>query len=227
MGIRRAAVLASATAGLLLVGCGSSTPAPERPERIDLSRLGEIAQAFPPDYPANAVSGVRELDAQRAGGVGDFYSHGKPLETDPEPCRTLLHPVLARAGEQWAAVNHSAGPEGPFISVEADDAIGVPIAIPESGCEDFTFTADRAFPGGTVEQLPAPALEAATAYALEVHFDVTNPGSAEPPIVDYLYVAILGGSTLVTVWARVPTDFADQPALPDLLTKAVAALRSD
>ena len=218
-----------------LAGC--STPAPRAPvtsattpaaaatRQVDLQRLDLIKDSFPTDYPANAFSGVRKVDARQAASVGDLISYGNSVTVEPDSCRALLKPVRANVGGDWIAVNNSQGPEGPFISVAAYDPAMLPAAIPESGCDRFGFVVEGATPDGQAEQPAVPRIDDATTYALKVEYPVTNPAATKPLLVEYFYVAILDGRTFVKVWARVPTEYVAEPALPDLLTKAVIALR--
>jgi hypothetical protein len=100
----------------------------------------------------------------------------------------------------------------------------VPAAIPGSGCDRFTFVVKTAIPDGMVERLAAPSIDGASTYALKAIVTVDN-NPVEGQFVEYFYTAILDGRTFVNLWARVPSDFTPEPALPDLLTKAVTALR--
>ncbi len=66
-------------------------------------------------------------------------------------------------------------------------------------------------------RLDAPVFDGATTYGLRI-----DHGG----VVEYFYTAILDGRTYVQVTARMAPDFQAEPLLPDLLTKAVAAIRS-
>src|SRR6478752_8656383 len=205
----------------------SSPPPAAAARRVDLARLGSIADAFPPGHPANPLFGPGKVDEPTGSTVGDLVSYGKALTVDPDSCRALLKPVEAKAGADSASITSATGPQDPFIAVSADDPVSVPAAIPTSGCDRFAFAVQSAVPDGTVERLPAPSFDDAVTYALRVDFTVTNPNSTQTPLVEYFYNAILDGRTYVTLWARVPPDFAAEPVLPDLLSKAVYAIRGD
>ena len=224
--------------GVALAGC-SSPPSPSPTEntiapspqsaaatrKVDLSRLGEIRNAFPSGYPANTDSGPRIRDAQASESVGDLVSYGEPLTVAPESCRALLKPVEAKASTDWASVTSTTGPVDPFIALSVYDPVSMPVALPTSGCDRFTFVVEGGgVPDGRAERLTAPIFEGAVTYALKVVFLVDN-SSVEVPLVEYFYTAILDGRTFVNLWARVRSDFLAEPALPDLLKKAVAALR--
>jgi hypothetical protein len=203
----------------------SATPSAAATRKVDLQKLNGIKADFPPGFPVNGLSGVSTNDAQRAAGVGDFVSYGKSLSVEPAACRVLLNPVEARANADWIAVTSSQSAEGPFVAVEVDDPVVESAVVPVTGCDQFRFTVAGALPDGTAQRLAAPSFEDAISYAVKVDYDVTNPRATKPILVEYFYTAILDGRTLVNVWARVPTDFAAEPALPDLLTKAVHAIR--
>jgi Domain of unknown function (DUF5642) len=224
-GLRAVALTTAFCVNFALVSCTSKANEPAgAPSRaatggVDLSRLFQIASDFPTGYPAtpNPIPGVGKPDATQAEIIGDYVSFGRPLTADPEPCRPLLKPVQAKEGTNRASVSSVTGVQDAFIAVTATDPVSVPAPIPDSGCERFTFDVRGAIPDGLVEQLAVPRFDDAIAYALRVG----HPG----PLVEYFYTAILNGHTFVSIWARVPGDFAPEPALPDLLTKAVAAIR--
>jgi hypothetical protein len=225
---------------VMLAGCTSTAKVPEPSTRasiapsvpavtrtVDLSRLGEIGHDFPTGYTVapNPLPGVRQLDAPQAAIIGDFVSYGEPLTAEPASCRALLMPVRADAGADSTSISSMTGVQDPFISVTATDPVSVPISIPDAGCQSFTFDVRGAIPDGSIEQLPAPSFDDSTAYGFRVELPITNPAATRVGLVEYFYTAILDGRTFVNVWARVPPDFKPEPALPDLLTKAVTAIR--
>ena len=228
--------------GALLAGCspaevgstttvdstssGTTTSARAVPVAVDLSRIGEIAPAFPAEYPARNTPRVGQLDARQAERVGDLVGFGKPMTSEPSGCRTLLAPVIAHAGASTASITSVEDVMAPFIEVSAYDRIDVATSLPRSGCDRFRFTVAGAVPDGIATRLTAPHLEDATTYALRLDFDVTNPASTVEPTVEFFYNAIVGNSAYVCVWARVPADFVAEPMLIDLLTRAVTAIRS-
>jgi hypothetical protein len=235
-GAHRAAVLLMVLCTTVaLAGCSSSStttgtataPPPSSAavtRKVDLLRLAEIKDAFPPGYAANPLYGPQKLDAREAESAGDFVSYGEPLTVEPDPCRVLLNPIRANAGAETASVTTATEPQDPFIAVSVYDPVSVPAAIPGSGCDRFTFVVKTAIPDGMVERLAAPSIDGASTYALKAIVTVDN-NPVEGQFVEYFYTAILDGRTFVNLWARVPSDFTPEPALPDLLTKAVTALR--
>jgi|KBSSwiStaDraftv2_1062776.scaffolds.fasta_scaffold385807_2 hypothetical protein len=224
--------------GLALTSCGTDTePAKAQsttspmvtaaPAVLDLSRLDKVADGFPAGYPAqpNPLPGVHQSDAQQAERTGDFISWGKPFTVEPESCRALLKPVIEHAGADGMSVTSATGVQDPFITVAAVDPVSVPSPIPNGGCERFAFVAQGALPDGTAVRLAAPRIDDATTYALRIDYTAYTTASTEPATAEYFYTAILDDRTFVNVWARVPQEFKPEPALPDLLTKAVAAIR--
>lgn len=231
----RAAVLASLWLVLATVGCsapststsGTATAKPQAPTAaatrlVDLLRLSAIEDDFPAGSVVNRLTGPRKLDDAARASVGDLVSYGDSLTVDPGPCRVLLKPVDAKSGTETVSITSATGPQDPFIAVSVDDPVSVPSALPDEGCHHFTFAAKG--PVGKVERLAAPMFDDAVTYALKVVF-AWNGGPASLPLVEYFYTAILDGRTFVSLWARIPSEFAAEPALTDLLTKAVAALR--
>ncbi len=221
--------------GIALAGCAGSTTkgvptaAPHPPSaaavrKVDVLRLADIKDEFPSGTVVNPLYGPRKLDAGQAESAGDLVSYGEALTVSPDPCGALLKPVVARAGTETVSVTSATGPQDPFIAVSVYDPVSVPVAIPESGCDRFTFVVETASPDGRAEQLAAPQFDDAVTCALKVVF-VVDSSSVEVPLVEYFYSAILDGRTFVNLWARVPSDFSAEPALPGLLTKAVNAIR--
>ncbi|WP_157897652.1 DUF5642 family protein [Mycolicibacterium rutilum] len=196
----------------VLAGC--STPAPETP---NLAGLGTLSGDFPPGLtPSEPWSGPKEVDPRWAHLVGDTVNYGDEFTVDPAQCRPLLKPVEAQAGAIRAGIG-AGGPQPPLLSVSAVDPIAVPVPVPDSGCNRVKFTVGDAVPDGTAVRLDAPVFDGATTYGLRI-----DHGG----VVEYFYTAILDGRTYVQVTARMAPDFQAEPLLPDLLTKAVAAIRS-
>ena len=103
----------------------SSPPPAAAARRVDLARLGSIADAFPPGHPANPLFGPGKVDELTGSAVGDLVSYGKALTVDPDSCRALLKPVEAKAGADSASITSATGPQDPFIAVSADDPVSV------------------------------------------------------------------------------------------------------
>ena len=119
----------------------------------------------------------------------------------------------------------SQGAEGPFVAVEVDDPVFVPAAVPVSECDQFRFTVAGAIPDGTVQRLAAPSFDDAVSYAIRVDLNVTNPQATKAILVEYFYTAILEGRTSSTYGRAFHRHFDPEPVLPDLLVKAVKAIR--
>lgn len=198
-------------------GSDTATTAPSTSpsSTVDLSRLAEVSDDFPPGFTPQPPSGPKKVTAQDAQLISETVSYGKPLTVTPPECRPLFKPVEARTGAEKMGVG-AGGPQPPSLVVSAVDPVAVPVALPTQGCDRMTFVVAGAVPDGTAERLAAPHIDGATTNGLKVFYD----GG-----VEYFYTAILDGRTYVEVWARVGPDFQAEPVLPDLLTKAVAAIR--
>jgi hypothetical protein len=191
---------------------------------LDLSQLTEVRDSFPPDFVPAPPSAPRKVQAEYAHLVGEMVSYGKPFTVDPPHCRALLAPVEAQAGADAMGVS-AEGPDKQSIVVSVYNPVTISDALPSTGCDRMTFVVESAVPDGAAERLAAPNIDGAASYALKVDFTVTNPNSTQPLLVDYFYVAILDNRTYVEVQARMNPGFQAEPLLPDLLTKAVNAIR--
>ena len=147
--------------------------------------------------------------------VGDTVSYGKPFTVDPPECRPLFKPVEVQGGAEKMGIG-AGGPQAPALVVSAVNPVAVPFPFPSRGCDRMTFHVESAVPDGTAERLAAPNIDGAMTNGLKI---IHNEG------VEYFYTAILDGRTYVLVMARMAPDFQAEPLLPDLLTKAVTAIR--
>jgi hypothetical protein len=187
-------------------------------EKYDLSRLAELEDDVPPDFvPWN--SKVLKLQQVWVAGVGSVVSSGKPYTVDPPQCSVLLKPVDGVAGADTIGIRAD-GPEKRSIAVGADMPVTVPAEIPATGCDRMSYKVpDDDYPRtGTAERIPPPTIDGASTFALKI----TTDGFPDP---EYFYAAILDDHVYVDVEARLAPDFETQPLLPDLLVKAVAAIR--
>lgn len=220
---RIAALLGTA---VVLSGCSSSTTglartptsSVEESAGYDLSRLAEVKDDFPPDFTPSPFE-VAKLDPAYVDQVGAVVSYGKPFTVDPQQCRALLKPVDGRIG---ADTNGSRvdGPNNQSIAVNADAPVTVPAEIPATNCDRMTFDVknDAVRTRGTAERITAPIIDGAVTEALQIQIDGY-------PDVEYYYAAIVDNRLYVSVAARLNPSFDAQPLLPDLLVKAVAAVR--
>jgi hypothetical protein len=211
---------------VVLSGCSSSTTGPaktptssvEESAGYDLSRLAEVKDDFPPDFTPSPFE-VAKLDPAYVDQVGAVVSYGKPFTVDPQQCRALLKPVDGRIG---ADTNGSRvdGPNKQSIAVNADAPVTVPAEIPATNCDRMTFDVknDAVRTRGTAERITAPIIDGAVTEALQIQIDGY-------PDVEYYYAAIVDNRLYVNVAARLNPSFDAQPLLPDLLVKAVAAVR--
>lgn len=194
---------------------GSPVEAPSAsPPLVDLARLAELQDDFPPGLTPELAE-PSKVGSRWAYLVGDTVSSGKPFSVDPPACRALLDPVIAGGDADKAGIG-AGGPQPPALSVGVTTPVSVPVVLPSTDCDRMTFEVEGALPGGTVERLTAPNIDSATTYGLKVSYDEG---------AEYFYIAILDGRTYVVVRARMNPDFQPEPLLPDLLTKAVSAIR--
>jgi hypothetical protein len=212
--------------GIALAGCSTSGKESENapptsadaPVGYELARLAEMKDDFPPDFTPSPFE-VAKLDPAYVDQVGAVVSYGKPFTVDPQHCRALLKPVDGRIG---ADTNGSRvdGPNKQSIAVNADAPVTVPAEIPATSCDRMTFDVknDAVRTRGTAERITAPIIDGAVTEALRIHIDGY-------PDVEYYYAAIVDDRLYVNVAARLNPSFDAQPLLPDLLVKAVAAVR--
>ena len=212
--------------GIALPGCSTSVKESENapPTSADaavgyeLARLAEVKDDFPPDFTPSPFE-VAKLDPAYVDQVGAVVSYGKPFTVDPQHCRALLKPVDGRIG---ADTNGSRvdGPNKQSIAVNADAPVAVPAEIPATNCDRMTFDVknDAVRTRGTAERITAPIIDGAVTEALKIQIDGY-------PDVEYYYAAIVDNRLYVNVAARLNPSFDAQPLLPDLLVRAVAAVR--
>jgi hypothetical protein len=210
--IGQMAALLALTVTVALAGC-SPAPSTSSPGHADLARLVALEHDFPPGFSVHAGE-VQQAHAQVVDQVGTTVSYGKSFAVDPPQCRALLKPVDGTVGANFLGLRGD-GPDEQTIYVGADDQVTVPAKIPATGCDRITFDVDSALPNGTASRIAAPKIAGATTVAFKVQY--------APP--EYYYIAILNDHVYVHVDARVSPGFHAQPFLPDLLVKAVAAIR--
>lgn len=209
------AIVASSSCSTSGRDSATTVPSTSPSATLNLSRLAELSDDFQPGFTPEPSSGPKAVTPQDAHLISDTVSYGKPLTVDPPECRPLFKPVEAQAGAEKAGIG-AGGPQPPALVVSAVNPVAVPVALPIRGCDRMTFVVAGAVPDGTAERLTAPHIDGATTNGVKVFYD----GG-----VEYFYTAILDGRTYVEVWGRVGPDFQAEPVLPDLLTKAVAAIR--
>jgi hypothetical protein len=217
--------------GAALVACSTPEPAPRADPSsvptssvaassdVDVARLAAIAGDFPTDFTPRPPFTPRKVVQEHADLVGDIVSSGRPFTVDPPNCRALFKPVEAQAGADRLGVG-AEGPGKQLLNVSVYSPISVPAALPATGCERMSFQVedDAVLTNGAAERLAAPNIDGAATTAVRVRTDFFE-------YVEYFFVAILDDRTFVQVLARLHPDFHAEPLLPDLLTKAVSALR--
>jgi hypothetical protein len=227
MALRRATVLPLLMcAGIALAGCSTSAKEPENAPPTsadtiagyDLARLAEVEGDFPPGFTPSPFESAKLIPAY-VDQVGDLVSYGRPFTVDPPLCRALLKPVGGQVGADTNG-SRADGPNKQSIAINADLPVTVSAEIPATGCDRMTFDVkdDAVRTRGTAERISAPAVDGAITEALKIQID-------DSPDVEYYYTAILDDRLYVNVAARLNPSFDAQPLLPDLLVKAVAAVR--
>jgi Domain of unknown function (DUF5642) len=186
---------------------------------VDLSRLADLRDDFPAGFNAAPPSEPGKESAEYAYLVGDTVSYGRPFTVNPPQCRALLKPVDGLPGADRMGVG-AEGPEKQVITVSLNNPVTVPAGLPSAGCDRMSFHVqdDAVRTDGTAERLAAPNIHGAATSAIKITVDGA-------PYVEYFYVAILDSRAYTEVRARVNPNFQAQPLLPDLLSKAVAAIR--
>jgi hypothetical protein len=187
---------------------------------LDLPRISEAITVLPPGFDVKGRQPApQELIGQLVDNVSTVVSYGKPFVVEPRQCRPLLKPVDAAKGADTIGFRGDRGKDEQ-ISVGAIEPVTVPQPIPATGCDRMTFQVDDDdYPtSGTVERISVPTIEDATVIGLKALVE----GS---PFVEYSYTAILDGGGYVDVRTRLDASFQAEPVLPDLLTRAVAAVR--
>ncbi len=209
-----------------LAGCSGSEGATESTtsspaaQTFDLSKLSRLEDEMPAGF-IPYPSQVEKLQHVLVAGVGSVVSYGKPFTVDQPECAVLLNPVRGEAGADSIGVRAD-GEDRRMIVVKADMPVTVPEKkIPSTGCDRMTYNVpDDDHPySGTAERIEAPPIDGAQTYALKVTID------GYPPDPEYYYAAILGDRLFINVNARLAPDYPAQPVLPDLLVKAVTAIR--
>ena len=175
--------------------------APVAPAGIDIARLAEVGESFPPDFAPGPPDVPSKQAPEYAHLVGDTVSWGRPFTVDPPQCRPLLAPVAGRAGADKMGVG-AEGPGKQLLNVSVSDPVTVPAVLPSTGCDRMSFHVedDAVLTYGTVERLPAPNIDGATTSAIKV----TTEGWE---YVEYYYIAILDGGVFTQAMARVYPDF--------------------
>ncbi|ORA32290.1 hypothetical protein BST13_22745 [Mycobacterium aquaticum] len=222
MGSRIAAfVVASCTAVVVVVGCSPSprNAAPTTTPKIadyDISRVSEIASAFPPGHvpqmtPKQRVDSILPSEVDR-------FADGKLSSVDPPQCRSLLRPVDVSVGSDVARI-YAPGPTSDISMMAVKLAAPLNADIPVQGCDHVGYTLDQGQPGGTVERIEAPHIEGAKTQA------ITYQASADPVAIAVEYTAFLSDRVVITLRTTRKQDTPEPPGLSELLGAAVAAVR--
>jgi hypothetical protein len=231
-----AALLVTLVAGVGLAGCGSggqsaspsggqspsstsSGPKPlslpaEPPSGYDISRIAQLANAFPPDFKVTPIGPITLTQEQADRAMGAMKKLGSTY--NPPECDQLLKHPITLAGSKMQGFAARGSQE--IMVAAAQSAQPVPTFMPVDACKHVTFDE----PGkvkGTVDHLPSPPIDGLTVIVLKVHVEVTEAGTSKT-LDQYQYQAPLSDRTGVVVMGS-----ADPQLLEGLLTKAVTAIR--
>lgn len=200
-------------------GATQSTTSSPAEQRFDLSKLSQVEADMPEGFVPFPTE-VSKLQPNYVAGVGSVVAGAKRFDVEPANCKSLLKPVDGIAGSDSAGFRAD-GEQRRSIALSADMPVTVRVELPVSGCDRMSYTvAGEDHPSsGTAERIEAPTINGAETYALKVKVD----GYADP---EYYYGAIIDDRLYVKVHARLAPDYPAQPVLPDLLVKAVTAIRS-
>jgi len=231
---RLVALLTVLCTAVVLSGCSATKTAPESAPTsartptassaaaasgaYDLSRLAELTGDIPIEFEPK-VYPKEHLDEDFASDVGAVVSSGEQFTVNPAQCHPLLKPVAAAAGVESVTIRADKlrGKDGIWLG--AYSPVAVPSGIPSAGCDRMTYAIpELQNQTGTVERIPAPDIDGATTIALKI---LVN----QYQYVGYYYAAIIGDDTFIRVEGRFDPSFPAQPILPDMLVKAVAAIR--
>jgi hypothetical protein len=222
MGSRIAAfAVASCTAVVAVVGCSPSQndAAPTttvKTANYDISRLSEIAPAFPPGN-VPQVTPKQRVDSILPGDI-DRFANGTLSSVDPPQCRSLLRPVDVSVGSEVARI-YAPGPTSDISMMAVKLAAPLTADIPVQGCDHVGYTLDQGQPGGTVERIEAPHIDGAKTQA------ITYQVSADLVAIAVEYTAFLSDHVVITLRTTRKQDTPEPPGLSELLSAAVAAVQ--
>lgn len=213
-------VVAGCTAVVAVVGCSPSSqdsaPTTTKAADYDISRLSEIAPAFPPGNVAQ-VTPMARMDYVSPGDI-DQVAGGTLLSVDPPQCRSLLIPVTASVGSEVARI-YAPGPTSDISMMAVKLTDPLTADLPVQGCDHVSYTLDGADPGGTVERIEAPDIDGARTQGIRYQV------STDPVAFTYEYTAFLGDRVVVTLRTSRKQEAPEPPGVSDLLGDAVAAVK--
>jgi hypothetical protein len=207
-----------------LAGCGSdnksasqsassSATTSEAPGGFDISRIDQVGLQLPPEAEATPIphTVVNEEEAKTLAGMRKDFSY------NPPQCGTLLskstHLV---AGSQIQGVTVRKPDQIVILIVESPAPVTDPPRV--AGCDRVTFTVPDEVKG-TAERIPGPAIAGTKTTGTKTHMDLTT--SEGPKTVDETTLrAELSDRVEIAVGGK-----GDPARLPDLLNKAVVAVR--
>lgn len=184
------------------------------PSGYDISRIAQLANAFPPDFTVEPI-GPMTLTQEQAEGFAGMIKKLASTFKPPHCAEALQHPTAIAGGVMQGFAAH--GPQE-IVVAAAQSPQPVPVVVPPESCKHVTFNE----PGkaqGSVDHIAALPIAGATVVGLKVHTEITEPG--ESKTVDrYQYQASLSDRVAVML-----SGASDPPLLEGILAKAVAAVR--
>ena len=191
---------------------------------LDVSRLSEVAAELPEADYIVKTGRLTRYPEENTEIAEDFVLFGTPAEAEPQECVLQLKPVKVQPGASGMRVSGDPvrGDGGIRIVAYTDTVQTSELMNP--ACQRFRYSAPQLHVEGTVQQLTPPVIDDAGLVALKNQVD-------ENALADYYYGALLEdpegleSHVYVSVQARLDRDAEYEPLVPDLLVKAVAAVR--
>lgn len=184
----------------------------------DISRIAQLANQFPAGFSVTPIPRTT-LTQEQADNFGDMVTK-LGIVIDPPQCEALMKSVRLIGGSQLQGLRGSGPQEITVIAMQFPQ----PTPLPGGGdnCGHITVTA----PGvdGTADRLPAPAISGATTTGVKEHLNITTAGVSQT-MDQYMYIAMLGDKTGVSVTSQSDKGPSDTQPLEKLLVKGVAAVR--
>ena len=211
--ILRCICFATLTA-LLAAACGTTTDTPATLAGIDITRIHQVQNEFPPGYTVKPLPPLT-LTQQQVDQLGGL-SGTMPFTFDPPQCSAMLKPVAAMPGARSEGLD-AQGAE-PITVLAVQSPVPGP-AQPDTGC-DHVSVKSPGIAEGTVDRISGPAIDGVDTTGIKIHLTVTR-GKLAQSLDRYTFVATLSPTTAVVVQGDAGPD-----TLQDILTKSVAALQN-
>ncbi|ART72358.1 hypothetical protein BTO20_30780 [Mycobacterium dioxanotrophicus] len=198
---------------------GTYTPSSSKAPLLknDINRLANVKDAFPQGITPNVIPARTsgDIDTVKIGRLVGSAS----TSVDPPQCEPVLQPVRQSGGALTTALD-TPGRDGPHVVVGASQSDHLSqVELPQTGCEHISYSAEGEH--GTVDRLVPPTIDHATTFAFRTQYTYDYGVSG----TRHFYSAILDDNIYITVRGQLDSDEESEQALPELLVKAVAAIR--